>query len=89
MLMKGAPQPAGHVLLVVPPRDPRGERVHRGADGDRLTRQERVLALRLTSPPQPPGQDPVDRDVHLLQRVGGGHRPVAAERDPGATGELN
>ena len=34
--------------------------------------------------PSAVGQDPVHRDVDLLQRIGAGHRPVAAERDPRA-----
>ena len=62
--------------------DAGGEGVDRGVHGDRLVGQERVHALRHPRPPEPLGQHPVHRHVDLLQRVGAGHRPVAAERDP-------
>src|SRR6516165_8715314 len=42
-----------------------------------------MLAFRFPGSAQALRLDPVDRHVHLLQRIGARYRPVAAERDPG------
>ncbi len=68
---------ADHALQVIDPGAPDGEPRQRVHEVDPLVRQERLPL------PTVLVVDPIDRHLHLEQRIGGRHAPIRSHHQPG------